>query len=112
MVCCHTDESLLIADVRWHVYWVTFVCAGGYVMSMACCRLCSPSVSVCFPHIHCRSVCFVMRVPLSFTSPQFSGSVVTIWFIEAWPKSRASISRGISSVLGEFGGGGWVGAVY
>jgi hypothetical protein len=58
MVCCHTDESLLIADVRWHVYWVTFVCAGGYVVSMACCRLCSPSVFVCFPHIHCRSMCF------------------------------------------------------
>ncbi len=92
------------------MYWVTFVCVGGYVVTMAFCRLCSPSVSVCSPHIHCSSMRFVMRAPLSFTSPQFSGSVVTIWFIEAWPISRASIIRGISSVLGGFCAGGCVGA--
>ncbi len=37
---------------------------------------------------------------------------MTIWFIEAWPISRASIIRGISSVLGEFCDGGCVGAGY
>ncbi len=84
------------------MYWVTFVCVGGYVVIMACCSLWSPFVSVCSPQMHCSSVRFVMRVPLSFISPQMSGSVVTIWFSASWPISRASIIRGISSVLGGF----------
>ncbi len=46
MVCCQTVESMLMADVRWQVYWVTFVCVGGCAVIMACWRLCSPSVSV------------------------------------------------------------------
>ncbi len=68
MACCHTEESLLMADVRWQVYWVTFVCEGGYAVTMACCRLWNPFVSVCSPHIHCNRMCFVMSVPLLFVS--------------------------------------------
>ena len=99
MVCCHTVESLLMADVRWLVYWVTLVCVGGYAVIMACCRLCSPSVSVWFPQIHWRRVCFVMCVPLSFASPQLSGSDVIMWFCAAGSVFRASINRGRSDVL-------------
>ena len=53
-----------------------------------------------------------MRVPLSFTSPQLSGSVVTVRFSVAWPISRASIIRGISGVLGGFSAKGCAGAGY
>ncbi len=98
MVCCHTVESLLMADVRWQVYWVTFVCVGGYAVMMACWRLWSPSVSVWCPHMHCRRVCFVMGVPLLFTSLQLGGSDVIMLFSVAGPISRASIILGIYSV--------------
>ena len=112
MVCCHIVESLLMADVRWQVYWVTFVCVGGYAAIMACCRLWSPSVSVCSPQIHCNRMCFVMSVPLLLVSLQLSGSDAIIWFSVAWPISRASINRGMSRVLGGLCAEGCVGVGY
>jgi hypothetical protein len=112
MVCCHTVESLLMADVRWQVYWVTLVWVGGYAVIMACCRLCSPSVSVWFPQIHCRRVCFVMSVPLVFVSPQLSGSDVIIRFCEAGSVFRASINRGRSGVEDRVCAAGCVGVGY
>ncbi len=84
------------------MYWVTLVCVGGYVVIVACCRFCSPSVSVCFTQLHCSRMCFVMGVPLLFTSLQLSGSDVIMWFSVSWPISRASISRGMSSVVDGF----------
>ena len=98
IVWCQTDESLLMADVRWHVNWVTFVCVGGYAVIMACWRLWRPSVSVWFPHMHCSRVCFVIGVPLLFTSLQLVGSDVIIMFSVAGPCSSASISLGMNSV--------------
>ncbi len=94
------------------MYWVPFVCVGGYVVIMACCRLWSPSVSLCFPQMHCNRMCFVMSVPLLFTSLQLLGSDVIIWFSVAWPVSRASVNRGMSRVLGGFCAKGCVGADY
>ncbi len=98
MVCCQTDESLLIADVRWLVYWVTFACVGGYAVIMACWRLWRTSVTVWFPHMHCSRVCFVMGVPLLFTSLQLAGSDVIILLSVAGPISRASMMLGMYSV--------------
>ncbi len=99
MVCCHNDESLLIANVRWLVYWVTFVCVGGYAVIMACCRLWRPSVSVWFPHMHCSRLRFVMGVPLLLsTSLQLIGSDVIILFSVAGPFSSTSISLGMNGM--------------
>ncbi len=53
-----------------------------------------------------------MSVPLLFTSLQLSGSDVIIWFCVACPIPEASISLGMSSVLGGFCAKGCVGAVY
>ena len=91
---------MLMVDVRWQVYWITFVCVGGYAVIMACCRSWSPYVSVCSPQIRCDRMCFVTSVPLLFASVQFSGSVVIIWYSVARPIYRDSINRGMSSVLG------------
>ncbi len=65
-----------------------------------------------FPQIHCSVTCFVMSVPLMFTSLQLSGIDVIIWLSVAWPISRASINRGMSGVLGVFFTKGCVGAGY
>ena len=112
MVCCHTEESLLMAEVRWQVYWVTLLCVGGYAVIIACWRLWSPSVSVWFPQIHCSRVCFVTSVPLLFVSPQLSGSGAIIRFCEAWSIFRASINRGRSDVLERVCAAGCVGVGY
>ena len=101
-----------MAAVRWLVYWVTLVCVGGYAVIMACCRLCSPSVSVWLPQIHCRRVCFVMSVPLAFVSPQLSGSDVIIRFCEAGSVFRASIKPGRSGVGDKVCAAGCVGVGY
>ncbi len=87
-----------MADVRWQVYWVTFVRVGGYAVIMACCRLWRPSVSVWFSHMHCSRLCFVMGVPLLFTSLQLVESDVIILFSVVGPISSASISLGMNSV--------------
>ncbi len=100
-----------MADVRWQVYWVTFVCVGGYAVIIACCRLCSPSVSVWFPQIHCRRVCFVMSVPLEFVSPQLSASDVIIWFCVVGSVFRASINRDRRDVVYRVCAAGCVGVV-
>ena len=112
MVCCHTVESLLMAAVRWLVYWVTLLCVGGYAEIMACCRSCSPSVSVWFPQIQCRRVCFVISVPFAFVSPQLSGSDVIIRFCEAGSVFRASIKPGRSGVGDKVCAAGCVGVGY
>ena len=89
-----------MAEVRWHVYCVTFVCVGGYAVIMACCRSWSPSVSVCSPQMHCCRMCFVMNIPLLLASLQLSGSDVIIFLSVLWSTASASISLGISGVIG------------
>ena len=95
MVWRQIVESLLMADVMWHVYWVTFVCGGGCAVIMACWKCCSPSVSVWFPQMHCSRVCLVMGVPLLFTSSQLSGSELMMVLSAPGPIARASINRGM-----------------
>ncbi len=95
MVCCQTVESMLMEDVRWHVYWVTFVCVGGCAVIMVCWKCWSPSVSVWFPQVHWSRVCLVMGVPLSFASSQLSGSELMMLLSASGPIARASIIRGM-----------------
>ncbi len=76
------------------------MCVGGYVVIIACWRLWSPSVSVWFPQLHCRRMCFVMSVPLLFVSPQLSGSDMIRRFCVLGSMFRASINRGKCDVVG------------
>ncbi len=89
-----------MAVVRCVVYWVTCVCAGGYLVSMACWRAWSPSDSVCSPHMQCVRSLLVIFLPLLLLSLQVSGRVATIRVSEVLSASRASIMRGTRLVLG------------
>ncbi len=82
-----------MVDVRWQVYCITLVFGGGCAVIMACWRWCRPSASVWFPHMHWSRMCFVMGVPLLFTSLQLSGSVLMMLLSVAGPIVRASIIR-------------------
>jgi len=75
MVCCHTELSVQMADVRWAVYSVTVVSRGGNDARMICWKMWMLSDSVCSPHVYCIRYLSMISVPRPFMASQPFGRV-------------------------------------
>jgi hypothetical protein len=92
VLCCHTELSFQIDNMRYVVYCVTDVYLGGNVLTMARCNAWILSSSLYSPHGHCTRIILVTVAPFSYMACHVSVRFTLRNFGLETCVSRASVS--------------------